>query len=133
LRITELLAQIVGLCESLIEYTTHHQFAIDVGWEESKHQRAASGEFGQGKGESPVEAKPVGGSGEVLESLKAKGHQVLKGKGGFLIKGKGFVSLAEARRMTGIEAPKRELRPRVSAWGDYATIAMINGVGRGKK
>ena len=51
---------------------------------------------------------------------------VLQGKGGFWVKGKGFYTLAQARKITGIKAPKRDPKPRVQPWGDFATIAMLN-------
>ena len=51
---------------------------------------------------------------------------VLQGKGGFWVKGKGFYTLAQARKITGIEAPKRQLKEKLKPWGDYATIAMLN-------
>lgn len=57
---------------------------------------------------------------------KATGMPVLHGKGGFWIKGHGFVTIAKARRMTGVPAPERRVRERVPAWGDYAIIAMMN-------
>lgn len=64
----------------------------------------------------------------VLAALQDKygADNVIYGKGGFWVKGQGFLSLSQARKLTGILAPKREFCPRVSAWGDYATIAMIN-------
>lgn len=65
---------------------------------------------------------------KVFDALKAQGHDVLHGKGGFWLKGEGFVSLAKARRMTGTKAPKRETRPRISAYGDWATVAAMNRV-----
>jgi hypothetical protein len=64
---------------------------------------------------------------EVLNALVTRGFEVIYGKGGFWIKGQGFITLAQARKLTGIQAPKREFRPRVQAWGDWATVAMING------
>jgi len=53
------------------------------------------------------------------------GAPVLQGKGGFWIRGHGFITLAKARKITGIKAPSRE-RQRMPAWGDYATIAALN-------
>jgi hypothetical protein len=52
---------------------------------------------------------------------------VCQGKGGFWIKNKGFMSLFKARQVTGISAPPRKLKPLQLPWGDYATIAMLNG------
>lgn len=51
---------------------------------------------------------------------------VLQGKGGFHVKGQGFISLAKARRLTGTPAPPRPRRERMPAWGDYATVVMLN-------
>jgi hypothetical protein len=52
--------------------------------------------------------------------------EVLQGKGGFWVKGKGFFTLAKARTMTGITAPKQKPRLVQSAWGDWATVVMLN-------
>ena len=52
----------------------------------------------------------------------------LKGKGGYWIKGKGFYTIAQARRITEIKATPRPPRQEIMPYGDYATIAMINGV-----
>lgn len=51
--------------------------------------------------------------------------EVLQGKSGFWIRGHGFITLAKARKLTGIKAPSRQ-RTRMPAWGDYATVAMLN-------
>lgn len=64
---------------------------------------------------------------DVQEALQAAGCQVLSGKGGFWIRGEGFITLAAARKRTGIAAPKRNFRGRQAAWGDFATIAAMNG------
>lgn len=66
-------------------------------------------------------------SREVLDALNDQGLEVLAGKGGFFIKGEGFISLAQARKRTGVATKKREVRQRVTAYGDYAIIAAING------
>ena len=50
----------------------------------------------------------------------------LAGKGGFFVKGHGFVSTTKARKLTGIKGKTRNPPTRMSAWGDYATIAMLN-------
>ena len=50
----------------------------------------------------------------------------LAGKGGFFIKGHGFITTAKARRVTSIKGKTRNPPQRLLAWGDYATIAMIN-------
>ncbi|KKM19714.1 hypothetical protein LCGC14_1652790 [marine sediment metagenome] len=52
---------------------------------------------------------------------------VLQGKGGFWVKGQGFWTIAKARRVTGIKATPRPRRERITAYGDYATIAAIGG------
>lgn len=70
----------------------------------------------------------IGTVQNVQKALEANGAEVLRGKGGFWIKGKGFITLAQARKQTGIDAPKRRTRGRQLPWGDYATIAAINGV-----
>ena len=67
------------------------------------------------------------GTMEVLRALQAMGYEVLYNSGTFAIRGKGLVSLAQARKMTGIQAPKREVRERVTAYGDWAWVAAING------
>ena len=63
--------------------------------------------------------------GDALAELT--GREVVQGKGGFWVRGQGWISLAKARTLTGIPAPKRAKRARVQPWGDYATIAMLNG------
>lgn len=73
-------------------------------------------------------AARVGTKWEVLDALVARYGDAVYGKGGFWIKDGGFVTLAKARKMVGIEAPAREFRPRVSAYGDLATVALLNGV-----
>lgn len=64
---------------------------------------------------------------EVLNALELMGKEVIYGKGGFWIKDEGFITLAQARKMTGVAAPKREKREEIQPYGDYATIFMING------
>jgi len=78
------------------------------------------------------EGSRVGSSKDVHRALKEMGHEVITGKGGFHIRGKGFVSLAQARRMTGIKAPKRNFRGRIGPYGDLAWVAAINRVRVGK-
>ena len=65
---------------------------------------------------------------QIITKLKQyyKTDDILSGKGGFWIKGHGFISLAKARRLVKVEAPKRPKKPKIQAWGDYATIAMLN-------
>jgi hypothetical protein len=72
-------------------------------------------------------AHTTGSKAEVLAALQAEGLQVLTASGGFFVKNEGFVSLASARRRTGIMAPNRKHQPRQVAWGEYATIAAITG------
>ena len=50
----------------------------------------------------------------------------LAGKGGFFIKGHGFISTAKARKLTGIKGKTRNPPTRLSSYGDYAIIEMIN-------
>lgn len=54
---------------------------------------------------------------------------ICSGKGGFWVRGHGFFTYAKARKLTGmpVEFP-RPRKSRISAYGDYATIAQINGV-----
>jgi hypothetical protein len=74
----------------------------------------------------------VGTSRDVHRMLREMGHQVITGKGGFHIKGKGFVSLARARKMTGIKAPRRKFRGTIGPYGDLGWVAAINRVRVGK-
>lgn len=69
----------------------------------------------------------TGTASDVQAALEAQGREVLKGKGGFWIKGEGHITLAHARKRTGIAAPARQRRERQQAWGDFATIAILNG------
>lgn len=73
------------------------------------------------------EGEAVGHVQDVLSALKGLGHEVIAGKGGFWLKGIGFISLTAARKLVCIEAPKRAFRPKIRAWGDFATVAMLNG------
>lgn len=52
---------------------------------------------------------------------------VLSGKGGFFVKGKGFITLATARRVTGIKAKARKARGVHGGYGDYAIMRKIVG------
>jgi hypothetical protein len=63
---------------------------------------------------------------QLIAKLREMGHEVVAGKGGFFIKNIGFVSTAKAQKMTGIKPVKRETRPAMLPYGDYATIVMIN-------
>lgn len=67
----------------------------------------------------------------VLTALEQKygADNVAHGKGGFWIRGDGptrHITLAQARRETGLAATPRQKRPKQAPWGDYATIAMMN-------
>lgn len=63
----------------------------------------------------------------IRDALSEHYHaDVLQGKGGFWIRGHGFLSLAKARRLTGMAPQPRPPVIRQAAWGDYATIAMLN-------
>jgi len=63
-----------------------------------------------------------------LAEQLGKSHQdVIFGKGGFWVKNGRFYTLREARKITGLKAPTRHCdRTVMLAWGDYATIAMLN-------
>lgn len=65
---------------------------------------------------------------QALAALAADGKEVLTGNGGVFIRGEKWVSWAGLYRRYGITPAKRPTKPRVSAYGDYATIALINGV-----
>jgi len=54
---------------------------------------------------------------------------VCYGKGGFFIRGNGWISFSQARKITTIEVPEELKREngKVLSYGDYATIAGING------
>jgi len=62
----------------------------------------------------------------LAEKLGKHQYDVTHGKGGFWIKGKGFFTINQARKLTGIKATPRQERTVMLAWGDYATIAMLN-------
>lgn len=55
-----------------------------------------------------------------------KGAEVMFGKGGFWVRSQGFITLAEARKLTGVAAPKRERRERVMFGGDWGMIGALN-------
>ena len=66
---------------------------------------------------------------ELLEAVKSHfNSEVLTGKGGFFIKGHGFITIAQARKITGVKAKPRQTHQRIMPYGDYATIAQINGI-----
>lgn len=62
------------------------------------------------------------------QALAADGKEACYGRGGFWINGLGFSTLKQVSQRYGIISQKRVMRPRISAYGDYATIAMLNGV-----
>lgn len=61
-------------------------------------------------------------------ALIADGREAISGKGGFWIQGFGFLTLREVARLYRITAATRVHHPKISAYGDYATIAMLNGI-----
>lgn len=63
----------------------------------------------------------------LAEHIGVADSDVLQGKGGFWVRGHGFYTLAQARRVTGIKATPRRRPERVTAYGDYATVAAISG------
>lgn len=66
----------------------------------------------------------------IIEAFAAQGIEALHGKGGFFLRGQGFVTFAQARKMTAVAVPAELKREggMVSAYGDYAIIAKINGI-----
>ena len=56
-------------------------------------------------------------------------EHIVSGKGGFWVREHGFFTYAKARKLTGmpVEHP-RPRKPRISAYGDYAIIAKLNGI-----
>jgi hypothetical protein len=65
---------------------------------------------------------------KLLKALKKHYKaDVLSGKGGFFIRGKGHISLATARKVTGIKGQTRQRRPKSGGYGDYAIIRKIAG------
>ena len=61
---------------------------------------------------------------QALES--AIGKPVLYVKGLFVAQDGQRYTITQARKITGLPAPERNFAPRIGAWGDYATIAMLN-------
>lgn len=61
-------------------------------------------------------------------ALASDGKEAVYGKGGFWINGSGFFTLKQVAAQYDITPEPRIRRDRMSAYGDYATIAMINGV-----
>tara|TARA_Y100000310_G_scaffold144390_1_gene143626 strand:- start:1282 stop:1512 length:231 start_codon:yes stop_codon:yes gene_type:complete len=65
----------------------------------------------------------------LAEKLGKTWQDVLEGKGGFWIKGLRHYTYKEAYRITGLKPPTQHKdRIVMRAWGDYATIAQINGI-----
>jgi len=66
---------------------------------------------------------------KLVEALKKHYKaDVLSAKGGFFIKGKGFITLTNARKITGIKSiVKRTPRGKTGGYGDYAIIRKIAG------
>lgn len=65
---------------------------------------------------------------ELLDAVKKHYHteDAGYGKGGIFVKGVPWISIAQARKITGIKGKERECKPRQKPWGDYATVAMLN-------
>lgn len=63
-----------------------------------------------------------------VAALAADGKEAMSGKGGFWINGSGFFTLSEIAKQYGIVSEPRIKRERLGAYGDYATIAMLNGI-----
>jgi hypothetical protein len=63
-----------------------------------------------------------------LRALTADGKEIATGKGGVWIKGEKWVSWAGVYRRYGITPTPRPKAHRIGAYGDYATIALINGI-----
>lgn len=64
----------------------------------------------------------------IIEAYADCGINACTAKGGFFVEGRGFVSLAQARKETGINmAQKREASQVQGAWGEYGWLAAING------
>jgi len=67
---------------------------------------------------------------DIVSALRAMGFEVLTGKGGFYARRDGstsFLTLAQARKLTGIVAESSPRRERITAYGDYAIIAALSG------
>lgn len=64
-----------------------------------------------------------------LGNKLANGREWCYGKGGFWVEGDRFYTLAEARRITGIQpANKRNPAQHIGAYGDWAWVAAINHI-----
>ena len=66
--------------------------------------------------------------GNIAKALKRHYKaDVMSGKGGFFVRGKGHVTIAQARRVTGIKAKPKPRRAKTGGYGDYATLRKIAG------
>ena len=71
---------------------------------------------------------------ELCQALADQGHKVCVWKDcriAIRYDGEGatqFLTYKQARKLAGLADPSRPRRKRISAYGDYATIAMINRV-----
>ena len=63
----------------------------------------------------------------VKELNKYFKSEALFGKGGFFIKGKGFITLPQARKITGLKGKPRVKREVSGGYGEYATLRKIVG------
>lgn len=63
-----------------------------------------------------------------LAALSAEGKKAITGQGGVWIKGDKWISWAGPYRCYSIIPEKRIARPKISPYGDYATIAMLNSI-----
>ena len=62
------------------------------------------------------------------QALADAGLEAIYGKGGFWINGSGFFTLREVCKQYNITPEPRKMRGHISAYGDLATIAYLNGV-----
>ena len=63
----------------------------------------------------------------IRAAYAALGKEALSGRGGFWVTGEGWRTLRKARQETGVDGHQtRRPRQAKSAWGDYATIVMLN-------
>ena len=65
---------------------------------------------------------------DIMQAATLRGDSLMFGKGGGWIRGEGFRTLAQLRTRYGVPTPRRERRERVPAWGDFATVAMLNRI-----
>lgn len=61
-------------------------------------------------------------------ALHDDGKQACTAPGGFFVRGEGFVSTAALKRRYGIVSEPRTKQERIGAYGDYAIVAMLNGI-----